>query len=115
MKLGGVNSVVESDTTSEFLKNPSHATIFIGTPACPVNLLSAQCCELGADVIHPAPNTEKPSYAAVVGSVDCGAAKYVAASSVQKGRQEIIADMKDMCKACSTRRSKLETLTYSAS
>jgi len=73
-----------------------------------MNLLgSAQICELGADVIHPAPGAvAKPSYTSVVGSVDSNAAKYVATISVQEGRQEMIADMKDMCKVCNTMLSR---------
>ena len=50
-------------------------------------------------MIHPPPGAnDRPSFTAVVGSVDTYAAKYVATSRVQAGRQEIISDMKDMCK-----------------
>jgi len=51
----------------------------------------------------------------VVGSVDSAAAKYVAVISVQAGRQEIIADMKEMCKVrCSLCRSTPNLIFVSA-
>jgi hypothetical protein len=53
----------------------------------------------GADVQHPAPGAEgRPSFTAVVGSVDQMASKYVAASNLQVGRQELIADLQSMVK-----------------
>jgi len=84
-----------------------------------MNLLASttQSCELGADVIHPAPGTvAKPSYTSVVGSLDSHAVKYVPTTSVQEGRQEMIADMKGMCKVCDTMAfqvgSKLRMVIY---
>ncbi|KAK7459551.1 hypothetical protein VKT23_009534 [Stygiomarasmius scandens] len=53
---------------------------------------------LGADVMHPPPGSNAPSYTAVVGSVDKGLVKYVATSNVQQSRVEIIADLYDMVK-----------------
>lgn len=58
---------------------------------------------LGADVFHPAPGSVgRPSFAALVGSVDSEAAKYVADVSVQDGsfskRIEMITGLKDMTK-----------------
>lgn len=53
----------------------------------------------GADVQHPAPGAEgRPSFTAVVGSVDQMASKYVAANALQVGRQELIDDLKTMVK-----------------
>lgn len=53
----------------------------------------------GADVQHPAPGTEnRPSFTAVVGSVDQLVSKYVATSALQVGRQELIDDLKSMTK-----------------
>ena len=55
----------------------------------------------GADVIHPAPGAEgRPSFASLVSSVDINTAKYIAKSSVQTGRQEIIDELEDMCIVC---------------
>ena len=57
-------------------------------------------CE-GADVQHPAPGAEnKPSFTAVVGSVDQLVSKYVATSALQVGRQELIDDLQSMTKVC---------------
>ena len=54
---------------------------------------------MGADVTHPAPGeTRKPSIAAVTASMDRYASKYRADCSVQKHRQEIIADLETMTK-----------------
>jgi eukaryotic translation initiation factor 2C len=54
---------------------------------------------MGADVIHPAPGTEgRPSFTALVSSVDITTAKYISCGRVQTGRQEIIADLEDMVK-----------------
>lgn len=39
---------------------------------------------------------EMPSIAAVVGSMDASATRYAARVSMQKGRQEIIVDLKGM-------------------
>lgn len=53
----------------------------------------------GADVQHPPPGAEnKPSFTAVVGSVDQLVSKYVATSALQVGRQELIDDLKSMTK-----------------
>ncbi|KAJ7061559.1 ribonuclease H-like domain-containing protein [Mycena amicta] len=46
---------------------------------------------MGADVMHPPPGaTDRPSFAAMVSSVDANAAKYVATLNIQRGRQELI-------------------------
>ncbi|KAG9047214.1 hypothetical protein FS837_002808 [Tulasnella sp. UAMH 9824] len=52
---------------------------------------------LGADVRHPGPGiTNRPSYAAVVGSVDSDASKYDAITRPQQCRREMIDDLTDM-------------------
>ena len=51
----------------------------------------------GADVMHPPPGVNRPSYSAIIGSVDSHTAKYVATSRAQTGRREIINDMQEMC------------------
>jgi eukaryotic translation initiation factor 2C len=78
VKLGGIN-VVPSSTE---LSDPANPTIVIG-----------------ADTAHPAPGTQdRPSFTSVVANVDTNVAKYVASTRVQKSRQEIITDLKEMCK-----------------
>ncbi|KAF8173272.1 argonaute-like protein [Pholiota molesta] len=81
-KLGGINSIAESAAMSE-INDPRNPTIVIG-----------------ADVIHPGPGplNDRPSFTAVVGSVDSNASYYLGTSRVQTGRQETISDLKDMCK-----------------
>jgi eukaryotic translation initiation factor 2C len=77
-KLGGINNILENSP----LNDPAMPTIV-----------------MGADVIHPAPGTEgRPSFTALVSSVDITTAKYISCGRVQTGRQEIIADLEDMVK-----------------
>jgi len=59
----------------------------------------------GADVMHPPPGVNRPSYTAIIGSVDSHTAKYTATSRAQTGKQEIINDMKEMCKVLITFRA----------
>jgi eukaryotic translation initiation factor 2C len=78
VKLDGINSVPDLPS----LTDPAHPTII-----------------MGADVIHPAPGAEgRPSFTALVASVDTTVSKYVALSRVQTGRQEMIDDLEEMCK-----------------
>ncbi|KAF5348341.1 hypothetical protein D9758_010939 [Tetrapyrgos nigripes] len=80
VKLGGVNTVPEASSIND-LFDPRNPTIV-----------------MGADVIHPAPGAEgRPSYTAVVGSIDSKVAKYAAVSNVQTSRQELISDLDKMC------------------
>ncbi|TFK24718.1 Piwi-domain-containing protein [Coprinopsis marcescibilis] len=79
VKLGGINFYPQLADT---LMDNAHPTIV-----------------MGADAIHPPPGTVgRPSVTAVVSSLDVKLAKYVANSSVQEGRQEMIADLRTMCK-----------------
>ncbi|KAF9559498.1 argonaute-like protein [Agrocybe pediades] len=81
LKLGGINAVADPGSIP-LLSDPANSTVV-----------------MGADVIHPSPGaTDRPSFTALVGCVDYQCAKYVATSRVQKGRQEIINDLQDMCK-----------------
>ena len=49
--------------------------------------------------MHPGPGTKDiPSYTALVASVDGHVSKYVAVTSLQTGRVEIIEDLETMCK-----------------
>ncbi|KAJ3829936.1 argonaute-like protein [Lentinula raphanica] len=79
-KLGGVN-VVPAAGVSAQLSDPQNPTII-----------------MGADVTHPAPGLDTPSYSALVGSVDSRGVKYIPRTSVQASRQEIIADLETMSK-----------------
>lgn len=81
VKLGGIN-LVPDPASGAVLTDPVNPTIV-----------------MGADVIHPAPGSEgRPSFTALVGNVDTNAAKYVATTCVQTSGQEIIDDLKEMCK-----------------
>ncbi|PPQ91938.1 hypothetical protein CVT25_000981 [Psilocybe cyanescens] len=83
VKLGGINVIPDrSHPSVAALTDPLNPTIV-----------------MGADVIHPAPgSTDRPSFTALVGSVDSNSAKYVATTRVQTGRQEIIDDLQAMVK-----------------
>jgi len=51
--------------------------------------------------MHLAPGTEgRPSFAALVSSVDVTTAKYISCSRVQAGRQETILDLEGMVNVC---------------
>lgn len=51
---------------------------------------------LGADVSHPGPQSNFPSIASVVASVDRLGTKYTARIEIQKSRVEIIQDLEAM-------------------
>ncbi|KAH9077150.1 argonaute-like protein [Lactarius deliciosus] len=79
VKLGGVNSVLESPDIS-FLTDSANPTIV-----------------MGAGVIHPAPGSgDRPTFTALVGSIDTSAVRYVSTMEVQTSRQEIIDAMESM-------------------
>lgn len=76
-KLGGINTIIDP----------------------PASIFSKPVIVMGADVTHPAPgDIRKPSIAAVTASMDRYASIYRADCSVQKHRQEIIADLESMTK-----------------
>ncbi|KAG5654021.1 hypothetical protein H0H81_008331 [Sphagnurus paluster] len=80
-KLGGINNVIEPSKSLSVLTDPHNPTII-----------------MGADVVHPPPGSKgRPSFTSVVGSMDSNTAKYIATSSVQTSRQEMIDDMEAMC------------------
>ena len=79
-KLGGINNIIEPGSRPALLQRE------------PVIIF-------GADVTHPrAGDTTSPSIAAVVASMDVSASKFKGKHHVQKHRQEIIADLKEMAK-----------------
>ncbi|KAJ3796816.1 argonaute-like protein [Lentinula aff. detonsa] len=81
VKLGGINAIPDPSSVRA-LADPQNPTIV-----------------MGADVIHPAPGSHgRPSFTALVASVDSDNAKYVADCGVQTSRQEIIEDLETMAK-----------------
>ncbi|KAJ3805205.1 argonaute-like protein [Lentinula aff. lateritia] len=78
LKFGGINAVPDG-ANSTIISDSINPTII-----------------MGADVMHPAPGSDAPSYSSLVGSVDSRAIKYIAKIKVQKSRQEIIADLRTM-------------------
>ncbi|KAG8885867.1 hypothetical protein FRB97_009029 [Tulasnella sp. 331] len=83
VKLGGINVVPTLPSTANIIGDPREPTLI-----------------MGADAIHPAPGAEgRPSYTAVVGSVDTLCSKYVATCRAQTSGQEIIDDMEDMTRS----------------
>lgn len=95
-KLGGVNAVVDALP----INDPNNPTIVMGMIPVPQLVASdLRTCNIGADVIHPAPGAEgRPSFTSLVSSVDQYTAKYLAISKVQTGRQERIEDLQEMVK-----------------
>ncbi|KAK0445347.1 argonaute-like protein [Desarmillaria tabescens] len=79
-KLGGVN-VIPDPKSAPIISDPRQPTIV-----------------MGADVMHPAPGSQSPSYAAVVANVDSDGARYIAKTTLQLGRQEMIGDLRSMAK-----------------
>ncbi|KAJ2928490.1 hypothetical protein H1R20_g8598, partial [Candolleomyces eurysporus] len=91
VKLGGINAIPDPSLSSS-LSDPAKPTIV-----------------MGADVQHPAPGAEgRPSFAALVSSVDLNCTKYIANSDVQEGRVEIIAGLKKMVKNYADYRKNVE-------
>ena len=79
-RLGGYNTIIDPTTRPSLLRG------------MPVIIF-------GADVTHPrSDDTTSPSIASVVASVDLDGSRYRALHRVQKHRQEIIADLREMAK-----------------
>ncbi|PBK85499.1 argonaute-like protein [Armillaria gallica] len=77
-KLGGVN-VIPDPKSAPIISDPRQPTIVVG-----------------ADVMHPAPRSQSPSYAAVVANIDSNGAQYASKTKPQLGRQEMIGDLRTM-------------------
>ncbi|KAK0455295.1 argonaute-like protein [Desarmillaria tabescens] len=96
-KLDGCNFILTSES-SKVMSDPQNATII-----------------MGADVMHPSPGSIAPSYAALVSSIDKLGVKYIAKSSMQTSRQEMISSLRDMAKEAIqsyiTNRSNVERIT----
>ncbi|TFK35934.1 argonaute-like protein [Crucibulum laeve] len=82
VKLGGINTIPDPTSIGP-LTDPRFPTIVFG-----------------ADVMHPPPGAQnRPSYTSLVGSVDSNCAKFIAKTYIQTSGQELIDDLKDMCKS----------------
>ncbi|KZT55699.1 Piwi-domain-containing protein [Calocera cornea HHB12733] len=98
VKMGGVN-VIPDRRSVPYLMDASNPTLV-----------------LGADSIHPTPGSEmRPTFTAVVSSVDTNVSKYYAQMRPQDSRQEIIADLADYTKIAiecfKAYRTRIEQLT----
>ncbi|KZT55686.1 Piwi-domain-containing protein [Calocera cornea HHB12733] len=98
VKMGGVN-VIPDRRSVPYLMDPANPTLVIG-----------------ADSIHPSPGSDmRPTFTAVVSSVDTNVSKYYAQMRPQDSRQEIIGDLAKYTKIAidcfTTYRSKVEALT----
>ncbi|KAG8903832.1 hypothetical protein FRB99_002683 [Tulasnella sp. 403] len=81
-KLGGINVVPDTKQTGGILGDANNPVLI-----------------MGADAIHPPPDSQgRPSYTAVVGSIDSMASKYVASCRPQTSKQEMIDDLEEMTK-----------------
>ncbi|THH15391.1 hypothetical protein EW146_g5073 [Bondarzewia mesenterica] len=80
VKLGGIN-VIPDPRYASILADPSNPTIV-----------------MGVDAMHPPPGSAegRPSYAALVSSVDSNTSKYIATIRAQKSREDIIEDLQNM-------------------
>ncbi|KAF8162787.1 argonaute-like protein [Crassisporium funariophilum] len=70
----------------------SHAS---GSPVMQ-ELMQKPYIVIGADVSHPGPGMQKPSIASLVFSHDRHAAQYMALTSIQEPREEMIQDLKEL-------------------
>ncbi|KZO91074.1 Piwi-domain-containing protein [Calocera viscosa TUFC12733] len=85
VKLGGINFVPHPDAIS-WIRNPNEPTMVVG-----------------ADTSHPRPGEGwKPTVAAIAFSVDRDVSKYNGTVTIQKGRQEIIANIVSMLRTAIT-------------
>lgn len=86
-KMGGTNHTLKSRLAPN-AKPPADS--FQSPPASLSWIFDKPCMLVGIDVSHPEPGSMKPSMAAVVGTVDGTATKYVAHMSAQGNRVEMV-------------------------
>jgi eukaryotic translation initiation factor 2C len=89
-KLGGTSHVLASRLPSGAQGAAGNGSVFQSPPASLSWIFDRPCMLVGIDVSHPEPGMQRESMAAVVGSVDGSATKYVAHISAQTGRQEMV-------------------------
>ncbi|KAK0210004.1 argonaute-like protein [Desarmillaria ectypa] len=79
-KLGGVNVIPDPKSVS-IISDPKQPTIV-----------------MGAHVMHPAPGSQSPSYAAAVANIDSDGVRYASKTEIQLWRQVMIEDLRTMAK-----------------
>jgi eukaryotic translation initiation factor 2C len=102
VRLGGINVVPEPQDIS-FLTDPAHPAMVMGRSRLIMYGSIYPCFWLsGADITHAPPGSRgKPSFTALVGSIDSNAVKYVSRMGVQRSSHEVIEDLEEMCVVCS--------------
>lgn len=91
-KLGGTNHTLiqrAPHTGAKLFQEPPNSLSWV---------LNEPCIFIGVDCSHPDPGSDKPSIAALVGSLDGQCSQYVARISAQRGKQEIIESFEDSLK-----------------
>jgi eukaryotic translation initiation factor 2C len=89
-KLGGTNHTLISRGN-----NLDGRTTFQEPPNSLAWVLNVPCMFVGIDVSHPDPGSDRPSIAAVTGSIDGRVSQYVAHISSQIGKTEMVACLED--------------------
>lgn len=56
--------------------------------------------DTGADVSHPSPHLNQPSFSALVASIGKAAQHYVVEQGVQESRQELMSNLSEMMAVC---------------
>lgn len=91
-KLGGTSHTLASRQTGG---GGATTGIFQDPPASMSWIFDKPCMLVGIDVSHPEPGSDKPSLAAVVGSMDGRANQYMAHMSAQASRDEMVSNLED--------------------
>ena len=94
-KMGGTSHVLKSRLAAPQATAAATAGHFQSPPASLSWVFDKPCMLVGIDVSHPEPGSTNESMAAVVGSVDGTATKYVAHISAQTSRQEMVGGLTD--------------------
>ncbi|KAH9992239.1 Piwi domain-containing protein [Russula compacta] len=95
VKLGGINAIPDVS----YLDDPINPTIVMGKPLTPwhtTTLIQFLVTRWGHHTPSPG-SKDRPSYTAVVGSVDTSGARYISRIGVQASSREIIEDIENMC------------------
>lgn len=95
----GTNHTLKSRLPPNTKSNPT----FQNPPASISWIFDKPCMVIGIDVSHPEQGTERPSMAAVVGSMDGSLCQYVAHISSQTGKVEMVLALTDAIRSLFTR------------